>query len=304
MEIINLVFAINNKFLPPLAVTLQSIFETNRDEIFDVFVLTHNLSEEDKSKLRQIFDGKKSNLTIIDVEFEQFRGLPHAFHLDLSCYFRLAIPTYIERKKALYLDADLIIRGSLRPLWETNLDDYLLAAVPEFSANMHPELPIDSKLGYFNSGVMLLNLQKWREFELSKKVMDFSKENPQMIRFADQCGLNTIAKEKFLLLDPKYNFQGLYYETSYRKPKNFSSEEMESARIDAVIIHFTGTKKPWQWGSKHPHRSLYWKYLKQTPYKRSFPENPTPMNILRSIAPKGLIELCYNNKNKLKSLFS
>lgn len=79
---------------------------------------------------------------------------------------------------------------------------------------------------------------------------------------------------------------------------------MELAKKETVIVHFTGTKKPWHLGCKHPERGLYWKYLKKTPYKRCFSDNPTPINILRSIAPKRVLEFFFNSKNKLKSLFS
>lgn len=65
---------------------------------------------------------------------------------------------------------------------------------------------------------------------------------------------------------------------------------MEWAKSHPVVIHFLGTKKRWQWGCKHPDRGLYWKYLKKTPSKRYYHENPSTLNILSSIAPKSMID--------------
>jgi lipopolysaccharide biosynthesis glycosyltransferase len=304
MEPIVLVFAIKGNYSAHLAVALQSIFDTNQMERFEVYLLAYDVQKNDIDKLKQMFESHESTLKIIDVAIDQFKGLPISFHLDLSCYFRLLIPDIISADRAIYLDSDLVVNGSLRSLWEIELGEYFLAAAPEFSRNMHPELPFNQEFGYFNCGVMLINLKKWRKFQILESVLEFSKTNPKLIRFADQCGLNAVAMDNFLPLKTKFNFQGIFYDDSYVKPTKISAAEMENSQKKSIIIHFTGTTKPWHWSCKHPDRGLYWKYLRKTPFKRRFPENPSVISLLRWVAPKVVLEFFYQKKNRLKGLFN
>jgi lipopolysaccharide biosynthesis glycosyltransferase len=303
MENIVLVFAVKGAFAPHLAVTIQSIFETNPTEEFKMICLVADVPKQDLEKLKGMFEGRSSTLELVPVNVAQFIDLPVCLHLDLSSYFRLLIPYITTEKKALYLDSDLVIRGSLRRLWEIELGDRYIGVVPDFCGNFHPKLPHNAEIGYLNTGVMLMNLEQWRGNKISEKILDFSRNQTELIRWAEQCGINAICKDHILMISPEYNFQGIFYESSYKKPKPFSSQEMEVASKSPLIIHYLGTKKPWHWGCKHPDRGLYWQYLRRTPFKRYFPENPTPMNILRSIAPKGMINFFYKKKNVFKSIF-
>ncbi len=301
MEPIILVFALKGDFGAHLAVTLQSIFETNKGEKFEIIALIYEVSEDDQAKIIELVENWQSSIRLVPVEISQFLGLPVAFHLDLSSYFRLLIPQIVSGNKALYLDSDLVVAGPLRPLWEIDLRENVIGVVADFCGKSHPELPINPEIGYCNTGIMLMNLERWRIGNLPEKVLDFARNNPSFIRFADQCGINAICKDHIYLLGPEYNFQGIYYESSYKKPIPYSKEQMENARENPVVIHFVGSKKPWHWGCKHPEKRLYWKYLRKTPFKRYFPENMTLLNVMREFAPKAMIDFFYKKKNIIKN---
>ena len=68
----------------------------------------------------------------------------------------------------------------------------------------------------------------------------------------------------------------------------FSKEELREAKINPIIIHYTGGSKPWQLKNIHPYKYLYWKYLWMTPYRFSIPTELQPKIILKSLVPKAV----------------
>ncbi len=68
----------------------------------------------------------------------------------------------------------------------------------------------------------------------------------------------------------------------------FSKEELREAKINPIIIHYTGGSKPWHLKNTHPYKQLYWKYLRMTPYRFSLPTELQPSNFLRSLVPKSV----------------
>lgn len=157
-----LVFAIRGTFSSQPAATLQSIYYTNSSEKFEVYILTNNVPNEDLEKIKAMQWSKNLILRFIPIDISEIEDLPIAYHLDLASYFRLLIHKIVPGEKAIYLDSDLVVTGSLRPLWDIELGDNYFAAVPDFCGDVHTEIPYDLSLGYSNTGVMLMNLMQWR----------------------------------------------------------------------------------------------------------------------------------------------
>ncbi len=125
----------------------------------------------------------------------------------------------------------------------------LLGAVEDFwvkdSRNSYLSMPKGSK--YFNAGVLLINLKKWREEHIKNKVIEFIKTNSARIKFCSQDPLNAILHDKWLQLDPKWNFMP---HLTYPGLKN----------IKPAIIHYAGLKKPWKANCRL--KEEYYKYRK------------------------------------------
>ncbi len=141
--------------------------------------------------------GHSATFNIIELEGENLDHLKVNLHFATSAYYRLLPPAHNQEEKLLYLDSDLLIRGSLREVWETNIEEYYLAAVQSPGIKWHQDLGVSRESGYFNSGVMLINLKKWRETDFSRKVIDYIAAHPNAIWFADQCGLNALSVGKW-----------------------------------------------------------------------------------------------------------
>jgi lipopolysaccharide biosynthesis glycosyltransferase len=159
----------------------------------------------------------------------------------------------------LYLDADIIVTGSILDIINTDLNNKYLAAVENPGFNRHKDLGMNPKSRYFNSGVMLLNLDMWRRSNLKVRVVDLIKEKNEAIHFVDQCGLNGVVDGEWIDLDARYNYQSSMLNTF--------EDKGDSAHQNPVIVHFTGSSKPWQIGDRHPYKKLYWHFRNQTPYR-------------------------------------
>lgn len=193
-----------------------------------------------------------------------------------SAFWKLDIPRLCPRvTRAVYLDSDVVVLSSLAALFELSLEGRALAAAVDLPA--HPT--IGSVLGdwaaaescasepYFNSGVMVMDLDAWRKEELSERAYEFTFRYPQYVRFIEQNSLNAAVKGRFHILDPRWNVEPDFSMTLRRqrqtpgwrsKAKQFAKWERE-----ARILHFMGSTKPWQegWRGRRSTTELFRSYL-------------------------------------------
>ena len=219
-------------------------------------------------------------------------------YLTRATYYRLFVPNVVNDKKALLLDSDLVVNGSIKELYEIDISNYLIGAVESIGGDHYKDLGLKQKADYFNAGVMLINLELWRKHNLTDKVINYMLSYPKNIRFADQCGLNAIVNGNWKRVPAKYNLTT----SLFRDPERFyiDGEELKEARLNPIIIHYTGPSKPWQFKNKHPYKRLYWQYLKMTPFFSVIPEKITLKGSLSFVIPKRAIELLRSVKRSLK----
>ena len=189
--------------------------------------------------------------------------------------------------------SDSIIKKDILELFKINFKNNYLLAVKEPCFSEHNRLKMDPKSDYFNSGVMLINLKKWRNENIPRKTLNFVLKNGERIKFVDQCGLNAIIDGKWKKISPEYNQQTIFFK------KNLKDEfpkytELERAKKDPRIIHYTGSSKPWRLKNCHPYKYIYWKYYLKSPYVNILSYPYAFINIL--------LGLTINYKNKLKQL--
>jgi lipopolysaccharide biosynthesis glycosyltransferase len=136
---------------------------------------------------------------------------------------------------------------------------------------------------------MLINNIKWKEDKITEKVIEFVTDNSDVIEFVDQCGLNAVIDGKWTAMDLKFNQQAVIFLPDFGLKYNcFGIQELVEAKRNPVIVHYTGSSKPWQFPNKHPLKHLYWQYLSMTPFKRYFPDELTMVNVIKSIIPHQL----------------
>jgi lipopolysaccharide biosynthesis glycosyltransferase len=294
-----IVACFNHGFVMPTGVMMYSLCKNNSDtEVNFHLMVDESVSEEDRNDLLNtvsVFRDKK--IIFYTMDSQSFEGLPPTLGhiMSSSTYYRLSVAEVLPRTidKVLYLDGDLIVRQSLLPLWETDISGFAVAAIYERSYQMFPELYGDyfdrlgysPQLGYFNAGVMLINLDYWRRNGIGKQLADCLKDNPEKIKQGDQDALNCILCESKLELPPRYNFQSSYLYT-YCFNKAMSESVVREAVEDPVIVHFI-SEKPWNKYIRelHPYRSTFFKYQNETKWKGMRTERRTmKMKVVNAIA--------------------
>ncbi|MBA2846979.1 lipopolysaccharide biosynthesis glycosyltransferase [Methanococcus maripaludis] len=284
----NIVFATDKNYIQHLGVAVCSLLENNKDSEFDIYILNNGIDTTQYKKLETIVS-RYGNTKLINIEIDDsmFEKLITNCHFTKANYYRLLISYFVKKPKCLYLDADIVVNGKIDGLYCQDINEYYLAAVENPGFERHKELKMNENSKYFNSGVMLINILKWEQENLKENVVKFVFENKEAIKFVDQCGLNAIVNGQWKKIELKYNQQAVIFEKDFEKKYScFSKEELENARKNPIIIHFTGSSKPWHFFNRHPYKSFYWKYLKLTPFRYYFPEDLKFKNLVNILKKK------------------
>jgi len=284
---LSIVFASSKGYVEHLAVAMYSLFENNQELPMDVYVLNADIGQDTWDALKKIAERFGNNLIDLKVLDRDFDDLVVSHHFTKETYYRLLIPDRIPVSKALYLDVDIVVTGSISGLYNMNVDDFYLAAAntPGFVA--HEDLGMSSGAKYFNAGVMLINVARWRQEHLKHRVIDLVTNKPWAIQFADQCGLNSVVDGRWIELHPKFNLQSFFFEVGIDPYLPFfPNGELTTAMDSPAIVHYSGSSKPWHFGYKHPYRDLYWKYLRKTPFNHLFSRDLTVTKLMKWCVPQ------------------
>lgn len=253
----NLLMVSDNNYAFLLGVSLYSLFNTNRDiEEIEAYVIADNISYDNKKKLKEIADLFNRKIIFLKPPVLDEKIVVKGT-LNVSTYYRLKMASILPAgiNKILYLDCDTLVRGNLNELWNTNVEDFLLAGVTDTTGkNSRLSIELDREDIYVNAGVLLINLKRWREEEVENKFLDYLKQKKYIVEFNDQGVINHICSKKTILINPKYNFM-MPYERFSRKNllrivqrvEFYNNEEIRAAKNNPLIVHFAGYafNRPW-----------------------------------------------------------
>lgn len=302
--------ASDENYIQHLWVMLISMLEhTSESQNIKLYIIDGGITEESKSKLLNYFS-KKYGLYIIfsQINKDLYKNCKISHHVSQATYYRFSIPSIIPDhvKKVLYLDCDVVIKDDISKLWSFDLNDSLIGAIYNPFFNRFIELNIDQNKGYFNAGVLLINLFLWRKLDISHKALNFIDQNPEKIKMWDQDALNAVIKGCWLKLSPRWNQQSAFFDFYFQKfyrEKFYSKEEFQEALYNPAIIHYSSMCKPWDYDNVHPYRNEYYRYLSQTPWS-DFRPQPTPQRIIKKIVkqytPKVIFETMKILQRRLK----
>lgn len=278
---LNVVYSSDNNYAQHVGVSMVSLFENNT--IFNnitVYLIENNISQDNKNKLNEICITYKREIVFINFkELSNKLQLNIVNSISISAYARLFISSVIEKniEKILYIDCDSVINCSLESLWNININKYSVAGVKDTVSDKTKEkVNMEKNNHYINSGMLLINLKKWREDNVEKKFIDFINSYNGQVFHHDQGTINGVLHENFLILHPKYNAMSTFFTMTrqeilqyYGLRDYYSETELKEAKNNPVYIHYTPAfvNRPWIKGSKHPLMGLYKKYLDMTPWK-------------------------------------
>lgn len=259
----NISLCADENFVMPALVCLTSVFENNKCEVVYAYILTDGISEQARKKFAKLADYYKQQIEVLVIDKRCFDGLTVNERFPISMYYRFLLPKMLPNEhKILYLDCDIIVRHSLNALYDTSLQDKALAAVVGESCDdivFENVLQIASK--YFNSGVLLINLDYWREHDVTRKLIEWVAANPDKCSLPDQNALNKVLDGKVVYADYTFNYQEWWFRESLVHYMHYSKwEEIREKGKDPVVVHFCEAEKPWFVECTNPYQSEFLHY--------------------------------------------
>lgn len=282
----HIVYASSDSFAEILGVSLTSLYENSRDmEQIVVYIFDNNICGDNKKKLDLIAE-KYSRHTIKWITAKNIsQELGINVFLDrgsLSQYARLFVSSVLPQdlERVLYLDSDTIIRKSIKELWNYDIQGKTIGALRDaFSKYYRKNIDLMPEDTMFNSGVMIIDLKKWKETNVERRLLEFIRKKEGYIQQGDQGALNHVLAEDICCIDPVFNAVTIFFDFTYqemmiyRRPPSFYSEEaVLSAVSDPTIVHFTTSflsKRPWMKGCEHRYVEEWRRYKNLGPWKES-----------------------------------
>ena len=284
LPVVPVVFSADNNYVPMVATTVFSMLRhASKDRFYDIVILEKDFSEYSKKILLEFF----SRFDNAQLRFLNVAGMVKAYnlqtsnqHISVETYYRFLIQQVLPGyDKVLYLDSDLIVRGDVSELYDTELGNNLVAAVRDIdylgNLNMNDGnrmkytndvLGLADPYGYFQAGVLVLNTEQMRKYYPFQKWLEFASE-PKYI-YDDQDILNAHCQGRVAYLDNAWNVMN---DCGGRIKKVFSFapaavyDEFIRAYANPKILHYAGFEKPWKPGPCDQ-EELYWFYARQTPF--------------------------------------
>lgn len=267
--IMNILVTLDRNYLPALRVLLLSTLHSNPGESFAFYIISDDLTQEDLASLSALCSGRSVRFRLIRAGEELFSNAPTLRYYSRAMYFRLLaaqlLPQDIDR--ILYLDPDILVIGPLRRLYDLELGDCLYAAamhkgLVNLSGSVNKiRLSTYESEGYYNSGVLLMNLPQIRERVLPQDIFDYVARWKDILLLPDQDVLNGLYGEYILPLDEKlWNYDA-------RKYREYLLATQGEANLDWVmrhtsILHFCGKNKPWKKHARGRFAALYRHYMR------------------------------------------
>ena len=293
MAFIHVAVATDSAYLPWSATLLRSALLQHPDGSLHFHLLhADNLRSEDVDRLREMVDGGGGELDLHAVGSSGVAQLPAVEPFGPVAWLRLKLPDLLpELDRVLYLDADTLVLAPITPLWQTSLDGAPVAAVAnvvEPAQHAHvAAIGIADAAQFFNSGVLLMNLDLMRQEDTFKRLASFADAHREQLLWPDQDSLNGVFAGRWLHLHPRWNAQNSLWFWRDWAESVFGAEQVREATSEPAILHFEGPsmRKPWHYLCEHPRRDDYRRILAQTPWRKTGLEDRTPATGLIKLLP-------------------
>lgn len=279
-ETLEIVCCTDSNYVMPTGVMLASLFENNRDEDIRVHLLHNGISDSQAAGIKAVAAAYGRSVCFYLMDDSRMAHFPigkdyQNSHVGLSLvtYYRLLLPHVLPEsvEKVIYLDADMIIKGSLRKLWAVDMEGKAVAAVPDSFTSVpghYNRLRYPQTLGYFNAGLLVINLKYWRGHDAEQKFADYIMKYPERLAYHDQDVLNFVFKDVKIELPLRYNMLNEYwFDMRYSVVSWEFEEQIKAGQRSPVVVHFTAIPKPWYTNCRHPYKPEFERYKAMTPWR-------------------------------------
>ena len=296
-------FSSDDNYVPFLAVAITSLIHNSSKEYsYDIIILTTGISSDNKEKIRKL-KTENVNIKFVDVKHkiekiaEKLKSRLRDYY-SLSIYYRLFIPSmFPQYNKAIYLDADITVIDDISKLYNENIEGYLVGAITDGIIPQDERLQMYTREAldiephmYFNSGVLLMNLDEFKKQKIEEKFIYLLEKYNFDVICPDQDYLNVLCKGQVKYIEKGWD----------RMP----TEDVDFDDSKLHLIHYNMFMKPWKYDDVL-YQEHFWEYAAKTEFYDSICEikNTQPDNIV-SIDNEGTRKLMENSYNIAMSDFN
>ena len=272
---IDILLCTDKHYVMPCGITIFSICYHNKQHEVYFHVFSEGVTYDRKKRIREMVEAQRQNVIFYDVDSSLLDCVPVVNRFRLSIYYRLLmtrlLPSSLHR--VLYLDSDIIVRGDLAEIWSEDIDGFALGAVLDQNCDdirNYSRNDLEPLSGYFNSGVLLVNLDYWRSHNIGDKCIEYVYKHSTEIEYPDQDALNVVTFRKWKAMPFAFNTQSfMYYKENEIIARLGYVRQMVSASMNPLVMHFTDARKPWMEGCLHPFVNEYLKYKNLSPWQQT-----------------------------------
>lgn len=275
---LNLIYTVDDGFLPLVSTSLSSVTENNKEKNINVFIAT----DKDEATENFIKFSKYHSSDKIHINYINARKYDYIFDSNKMnkwgsnsyyIYWRLVVPEIIDVDNAIYLDADILCLQNID--WEDLYNKTCGCAIDSVHSCYNKLMNVEKDFCFFNTGVIYIDINKWKEKHLTERCIDYIKNVKNNFFMADQDLFSLALQDEIKIINPKYNWYAGYdyygiHESfllySLNKKRFYKESELETAKKEVIFYHcLDGVfKRPWSANNNHPAKEKYDYYKRKS----------------------------------------
>ena len=268
-----MVLALDRGCVPGCAVSIRSLLENADPHVpIRIHVICDGVGDTTRARLARSSQGAHPDAEMLfhDLDPGPVSGLTQSKLIPRSAYAKLLldrlIPTSVSR--LIFIDCDLLFERDAHVLWNTDLGERTVGATrnggPE-ETRSHAERLHLPEPQYFNSGVLLVDLDRWRDLDVASRALGAARRFNTRLILHDQDALNVALACDWTPIDDLWNAWVILPDLDPEAP---------------TVLHFMGAPKPWDADCDRPFVDRFYGYLDRTDFAGWRPWNPVGIGAL------------------------
>lgn len=258
MEEYHFAFGVDANYVKYAGIVMSSIVLNHPGHPVTFHLICDCLLKEDKKKLDTFTQLYRNTCIFVYDAHEALKKIPRIFNassperLTQSVFLRIIMPMLLpnEITRVIYCDADMLCLRRADELWHLDLKGHPLAAAKEGDYQAKAKrLGLLHQL-YFNAGFMVIDLNRWRQMNLTSKVLDCYQQQGATFPLLEQDALNKVLDGDWLEISPRK----VYLMDAFE-------EEQITPVAENIFWHFLNEGKPWIPYCSEYIEKTYWNYV-------------------------------------------
>lgn len=263
----HLACSFSKSYLQHFLVMAKSLAITTDAEKITFHIVHRSLENQDiEDIIKEFKEHRNLEFKFYEIDFNKIINFSLKIdYLAHETYCRLVLPQIlpVSIDKVIYIDADIVVKSDISELYNIDIKDYYIGATLDLYNHVTDHLDdMDSPEKYFNAGVMLINLEKWRRYNFSNICLDYAAKNNEKMLYADQDVMNCLLNGEWLRVPQKWNVTRNIFSKRDVLLQFLEEGELEEALLNPSIIHYTAGSKPWHLMDSYPFKEEYHETLK------------------------------------------